>query len=91
MGREREAREGGEGDAGRMSIDRIKGSVAFFCDLPGCEEGIETGERDFIEAKDHAKAEGWQFRKRDPEGWKQFCCDGHAVMDYRGQSLVAKD
>lgn len=70
-----------------MSIERIKGRVSFFCDLNGCDEAIETSHRDFGEAKDEAKAEGWQFRKPEDE-WKHFCCDGHAEMSWRGQSIA---
>ncbi len=70
-------------------IDRIKGSIAFFCDLKGCEEGVETGERDFKEASNHAKSEGWLFRKRG-DVWKHFCSEGHEEMDYRGQSITAR-
>lgn len=70
-----------------MTTDRIKGKVAFFCDLPGCREDLETESGDFMAAKDEAKEEGWQFRNRDGE-WKHFCCATHEEMDYRGQSLV---
>lgn len=68
-------------------IERIKGEIAFHCDLHGCHDGIETGEKDFAEAKATAQAEGWQFRRRD-EAWKHFCCSAHEGMDFRGQSLV---
>lgn len=69
-----------------MATERIKGAVAFFCDTGGCGEGIETGEKDFAAAKDHAKAEGWQFRNRDGV-WKHYCCRGHEEYDFRGQSI----
>lgn len=70
-----------------MSTERIKGAVAFFCDTKGCDEGVETGERDFQHAHAAAKAEGWVFRNRDGE-WKHYCCRGHEEMDYRGQGIV---
>jgi hypothetical protein len=66
-----------------MSSDRIKGNVSFFCDLDGCEEGLETETKDFKEAASDAKEAGWQFRKRE-EVW----CAAHEEMDYRGQSLA---
>ena len=55
-----------------MSIERIKGNVAFFCDRNSCTESIDTETRDFAEAKDMAKEEGWVFAKRG-ENWKHFC------------------
>lgn len=70
-----------------MSTDRIKGCVAFFCDTKGCGDGIETGERDFMAAKDHAQAEGWEFRRRE-EGWRHYCCRGHEEIDFRGQAIA---
>lgn len=69
-----------------MTIERIKGCVAFHCDLKGCDDSIETATGDFSEARDEAKEAGWQFRKRD-DVWKHFCSTGHEEMDYRGQSI----
>lgn len=70
-----------------MTIERIKGCVAYSCDLPGCHEGLETDRRDFGEARDLAKEEGWVTRPRD-DIWKNYCCKAHEEMDFRGQSLV---
>ena len=66
-----------------MAIERIKGAVAFFCDLDGCDEGIETDERQFEDALSHAKAEGWVFAKRGPNEWSHFCCAAHEQANYR--------
>ncbi len=70
-----------------MSIDRIKGAVAFFCDLGGCDNSIETGESQFGDAILAAKDEGWKIRNRDGI-WKHFCCDRHQEMDWRGQKIA---
>ena len=70
-----------------MTVDRIKNNVAFFCDLPGCLEGLETEHRDFQSANAEAKVRGWLFRNRDGD-WKHYCCRAHEEMGYRGQSLV---
>lgn len=72
-----------------MTIDRIKGAIAFICDLEDCGDGIETGCKDFMEAKQHAKDEDWQFRNRDGV-WKHFCCRAHEEMAWRGQRLTDK-
>ena len=69
-----------------MSIERIKGAIAFHCDTQGCDDGLETGEDDFLEAKDAAKHEGWLFRNRDGE-WKHYCCERHEEMAFRGQAI----
>jgi len=69
-----------------MTGERIKGKVAFHCDLKGCNEGIETDSGDFTTALNEARAEGWLTRKRD-DVWKHFCCQTHEEMDYRGQSI----
>lgn len=73
-----------------VTLERIKNDISFHCDLKGCDEGLETGEDDFAEAKDVAKEAGWQFRKRE-DGWKHFCSRIHEEMDFRGQSLVEKN
>lgn len=70
-----------------MTTDRVKGKVAYTCDLNGCLEGYETSHGSFKEAAEEAKSEGWAFAKRDDE-WKHFCCRRHEEMEYRGQSLV---
>lgn len=70
-----------------MSLDRIKGAVAFFCDCGGCETGIETGEREFTAAVQHARDAGWEFRRREGGEWKHYCCRGHEEYDFRGQSI----
>lgn len=65
-----------------MTIERIKGAVAFTCDLQGCHEGLETGERDFADANAQAKAEGWVFAQRHGD-WKHFCSAEHERADFR--------
>lgn len=70
-----------------MSVERIKVAVAFLCDLKGCNNDLETGEKDFTEAGSAAKEEGWEFRKRDGV-WKHFCCRTHEEMDFRGQWIT---
>lgn len=70
-----------------MTIDRIKGRIAYLCDLPGCHEGLETETRYFAEAREAAKEEGWVTRKRD-DTWENYCCASHEEMRFRGQSLV---
>lgn len=70
-----------------MSVDRIKGKVAFLCDLRGCDNGLETDTGDFHEAAAEAKQEGWQFRNREGE-WKHFCCGNHEEMNWRGQAIT---
>jgi hypothetical protein len=67
-----------------MTIERIKGKISFFCDLESCDEGLETDEADFQDAKWKADDEGWLFRRRDGE-WKHYCCAAHEEKDYRGQ------
>lgn len=86
MGRSHLTTPNSEWDYDPMSIDRIKGNVAFFCDLNGCTESIETSTGDFSAANAEAKEEGWCVRKHDDE-WKNFCCARHAEMNWRGQSL----
>jgi hypothetical protein len=57
-----------------MSIDRVKGKIAFTCD--DCGDGYETGSSDFYEALDEAKSEGWAAVKDNDTGeWKHFCKD----------------
>lgn len=63
-------------------IERIKGAIAYTCDLEGCHEGIETGEREFSDALQYAKAEGWVAAKRNGE-WKHFCSAAHERQNYR--------
>lgn len=67
-----------------MSLERIKGKVAFECDGPGCHEGIETGEGDLSEAVQEAKREGWRILKRG-NTFKHFCsvecADAHEDAD----------
>jgi hypothetical protein len=70
-----------------MTTERIKGCIAFYCDLPGCTESVETGEREFNEASASVKADGWCFRKRGAV-WKHFCHYTHEEKDFRGQKLV---
>jgi hypothetical protein len=70
-----------------MTIDRIKGKVAFLCDLDGCGEGLETGEGEFARAMGAAREEGWLTRQRNGQ-WKHFCCANHEEMDWRGQKIV---
>jgi len=53
-----------------MSIERIKGCIAFVCD--NCDEGLETEERDFAAAREATAAEGWIVRRLRGE-WKHFC------------------
>lgn len=72
-----------------MTTERIKGKLAYTCDLRGCHEALETEETDFALARVEAKEAGWLTRKRD-DGWKNFCCANHEDMDFRGQSLVTK-
>jgi hypothetical protein len=69
-----------------VSRERIKGAIAFHCDTQGCDESLETDEKDFAEARDTAKREGWQFRNRDGE-WKHYCCARHEELAYRGQAI----
>ena len=54
-----------------MSIERIKGCIAFVCD--NCDDGLETGTSDFHAACAVAREEGWHVRKIDGE-WNHFCC-----------------
>jgi len=70
-----------------MSVERLKGKVAFLCDLKGCENGLETDTGDFYAAKDKAREEGWVYRFRDGE-WLHFCCENHEEMQFRGQTLA---
>lgn len=70
-----------------MTIERIKNNVAYFCDLDGCLESLETEHKDFPSANAEAKVRGWVFRNRDGE-WKHFCSKHHEEMDFRGQSIV---
>ena len=47
-------------------------SVVFECDA--CGEELETGERDFDDARDQLKREGWIVR-RAGNRWLHFCTD----------------
>lgn len=69
-----------------MTVERIKGNVAFTCDLEGCDEAIETGTGDFRTALDEATEDGWRFLTREG-AFKHFCRVKHAEMDYRGENL----
>jgi hypothetical protein len=71
-----------------MSIDRIKGKVAFFCDTGGCLASLETEHGDFAAARGEAKEAGWTFRLRAI--WKHYCCPAHEEMDFRGQKIVGR-
>lgn len=42
-------------------LDRIYGQIAFECDA--CGDVLETGEKEFGEAKAFLDAEGWRARK----------------------------
>lgn len=53
-----------------MSIDRIKGQIAFICD--NCDEGLETEQSDFGTAREVLRDEGWIARKRGDQ-WEHFC------------------
>lgn len=68
-------------------IERIKGRIAFLCDIDGCHEGLETETGDFRTASDEAKEAGWQFRNRDGE-WKHYCSAQHEQMGFNGQSIT---
>ncbi len=69
-----------------MTIERIKGGVSYFCDLPRCAGCVETGENNFETAREAAKEEGWVFRNRSGT-WKHYCCARHEEMDFMGQKL----
>lgn len=56
-----------------MTIDRIKGFIAFTCDGKDCHEGIETGEKDFGTARVMMRSEGWIARKNTSDEWEHFC------------------
>lgn len=53
-----------------MTIERIKGCIAFICD--NCDEGLETEEESFAAAREAMAGEGWIIRKRGDE-WAHFC------------------
>jgi hypothetical protein len=55
-----------------MSVDRVKGNVAFFCDAPGCIKSLDTDTADFTEARECAKAEGWIIVKV-PGDFHHYC------------------
>jgi hypothetical protein len=51
-------------------LDRQKGEIVFECD--GCSDTLETGEREFSEAKHALDAEGWRARKLGSD-WMHYC------------------
>lgn len=55
-----------------MSNTIIKGEVVFSCDAEDCDEYLETDTRDFREANDIRKAEGWTAFQLDG-AWEHRC------------------
>ena len=56
-------------------IDRQHGSIEFQCD--GCAETLPTGDREFSDAMNTFRFEGWAAMKLDNE-WYHYCpmCKG---------------
>ncbi len=51
-------------------IDRQRGEIIYECD--GCDETIETGERDWPDAMACFRREGWRAEKVG-EDWTHLC------------------
>lgn len=51
-------------------LDRQGGEIIFECE--GCSDTLETGERDFSEAKAVLDTEGWRARKLGSD-WLHYC------------------
>lgn len=51
-------------------LDRQHGQIVFECE--GCSETLETGEREFAEAKGVLDDEGWKARKVGAD-WCHYC------------------
>lgn len=53
-------------------MDRQHGKIVFECDA--CGDTLETGEREFSDAWDMAKSDGWRVRKIEPSNvWVHSC------------------
>ena len=55
-------------------IDRHNGQYSATCDQRGCNEYIDTEEREFSEAIAHARDAGWKVYKEGDE-WVNCCPD----------------
>jgi len=53
-----------------MALERERGKIVFTCDH--CGEVEETDTRDFNEAREHIRAEGWRTEKVGDE-WTHRC------------------
>lgn len=66
-----------------MSIERIKGFVAFVCDH--CDDGFESTTRNFNDALEELRHEGWRIRRIGVE-WHHFCslhCEQSYIAEER--------
>lgn len=54
-----------------MSVYRHHGKIVFECD--DCGDQFESDTRDFDDAWQDAKDEGWLAYKDDKFGWEHFC------------------
>lgn len=55
-------------------LERQRGGViSFECD--GCGDVLDTGERDFVEAKSQLDSEAWTARESPPGSrvWQHYC------------------
>lgn len=56
-----------------MSSDRQHGKVIFICN--GCDDHIETDERDFDAALAYIKRKSWLVKKGRDSAWLHYCPD----------------
>lgn len=65
-------------------LDRIYGQIAFECDA--CGEALETGEKEFAEAKAFFDAEDWRALKVGSD-WVHTCpgCKDKGQRDERAR------
>ena len=54
-------------------LDRSKDGIAFECDM--CGEVLETNTKEFNEARDTLRSNGWISKRSVGDGWAHFCPD----------------
>jgi hypothetical protein len=55
-----------------MTIDRQHGYIHIICDGDGCSETLDTETRDWLDAQQVMRREGWRSSKATNE-WKNYC------------------
>lgn len=63
-----------------MSVERIKGKIAFNCDGRNCAMGLETDTSDFATAKEQLEDEGWLTEQHKGE-YRHYCSNKCSLSD----------